>query len=370
VWCLFSLEDAVLIGLRKSAWVPVENATYGAIKLALLVGLAVVGIRWGLLGSWVIAAAILVVVVNIVLFTRLLPERQRQAARLPSLAGMTRFTAGHHFVALVGGLPDTLVPILVVALVSEQANAYYYAAWTVSFSMRLVAMNIANVLTVEGAHEVDRARHHLRAGGELGLLIVVPMTLAALLLAPWITGLFGHGYVEAAPVLRLFALGLVPFAFTTMFVAAERVGERVAAPAIVMTVSTVVTIALDLVLVPLMGIDGAGLGWLLAQLVAAAVVGAIMLRRRASGREVVPMPVGTGSEAAAGAVGPASAVGAAASGPGAAAGSGASAGSAARAAGSGASAGSAAAPGSERSSAAGLPSRAPLAPSGTGPSRR
>jgi O-antigen/teichoic acid export membrane protein len=168
VWCFFSLQDAVLIGLRKSPWVPVENATYGLLKLAILVALAAAGVRWGLLGSWVLGAAFLVVTVNVILFTRLLPARHRNADRLPSLSGMARFTTGHHFVALLGGLPDTLVPILIVSLVSERANAYYYAAWTVSFSMRLVAMNIANVLTVEGAHEVDRAGHHLRAGGRLG----------------------------------------------------------------------------------------------------------------------------------------------------------------------------------------------------------
>lgn len=289
VWCLFSLQDAVLIGLRKSPWVPVENATYGVIKLALLVALAAAGIRWGLLGSWVAGAAMMVAVVSVVLFTRFLPARQQEPDRLPPVSGMARFTAGHHFVALMGGLPDTLVPILVVAMVSEQANAYYYAAWTVAFSMRLVAMNIANVLTVEGAHDVDRADHHIRAGGKLGLLIVVPMTVAALVLADWIMGLFGRGYGDAAAVLRLFALGLLPFAFSTMFVAAERVGERVAAPALVMAVSTVVTIVLDLVLMPRLGIDGAGLGWLIAQLAAAAVAGVILLRRRLSGGEAVPV---------------------------------------------------------------------------------
>ncbi len=288
VWVVFSLQDAALIGLRRSAWVPAENAAYGILKLVLLVLLAALGSGWGLIASWVAGAAVMVAVVNVLLFTRLLVGRPHRPDRLPATGTVVRFTAGHHLVALVGGLPDNLVPLLVVSLLSDQANAYYYAAWTVSYSMRLVAMNIANALTVEGAHDQDEFHRLVRSGMRLGLLVIGPILLAALVLAPLVMRLFGSGYDTAVPLLRLFAIALAPFTATTLFVATERVSQRVGAAAAVMVTSTALTVGLDVLLVPRLGIAGAGLGWLVAQFAAAAVAGLVVLRRailaRAAGR--------------------------------------------------------------------------------------
>ena len=35
LWGVFSLQDAALTGLRQAHWVPVENAIFGVLKLAL-----------------------------------------------------------------------------------------------------------------------------------------------------------------------------------------------------------------------------------------------------------------------------------------------------------------------------------------------
>jgi len=41
VFTIFTLQDGALIGLRREAWVPVENATFGVIKIVLLVAFSV-----------------------------------------------------------------------------------------------------------------------------------------------------------------------------------------------------------------------------------------------------------------------------------------------------------------------------------------
>ena len=47
VWCLFALQDAVAIALRGSMWVPLENASYGLVKLVVLVAVATTAPRFG-----------------------------------------------------------------------------------------------------------------------------------------------------------------------------------------------------------------------------------------------------------------------------------------------------------------------------------
>ncbi len=297
-WVLFSLQDAVLIGLRRSPLVPVENAAYGALKLALLVILAASPSPWGLLASWVFGAVALVVVINGLLFRRFLPRPGSSTDALPPVGRLVRFTAGHHYVALVASVPDSLVPLMVLAMLSQHDNAFYYAAWTVSYSMRLVAVNIANALTVEGAHDRDAMHRLVRSGARLGLAILAPMALVAIVAAGPILGFYGSTYRAAADVLRLFALSLAPFTVVTFFVASERVGQRIAAAAVVSTVSTVGTLGLDLFLIPRFGIAGAGAGWLIAQVLAAAAAVAALLRRRAGTAAVDRSSVATAHPAA------------------------------------------------------------------------
>jgi hypothetical protein len=70
-WCLFSLQDAVLTGVRKGAVVLVENASWGLARLAIVAGLWATGTRLGvgwLVTSWVVPASGLVVVVSWYLF--------------------------------------------------------------------------------------------------------------------------------------------------------------------------------------------------------------------------------------------------------------------------------------------------------------
>ncbi len=284
IWAVFSLQDAALIGLRRSVWVPLENAVYGALKLALLVLLAFLASSWGLLISWVAGAAALVIVVNALLFGRVLAERRGQPDRLPGTRQIVGFAAGHHLVALVAALPDTLVPLLILGLLSERDNAYYYAAWTVSYSLRLVVMNIANALTVEGAHDTHAFEDLIRSSVRLGLAVLTPVLVGTLLLADIVMALFGDGYRSAALLLRLFALSLVPFAVVTLFIVTERIGQRVRGAAVVVAVSTGVTVLLDVVLVPRLGIDGAGIGWLVAQLAAAVTAAAIVVLRHSRDR--------------------------------------------------------------------------------------
>jgi Na+-driven multidrug efflux pump len=79
-------------------------------------------------------------------------------------------------------------------------------------------------------------------------------------------------------------VSLIPFTLAAFVVALDRVRERVAAALTITSVGSVLTIGLDFVLIPRMGISGAGLGWLIGQSAAAAVALATIARtdRRSS----------------------------------------------------------------------------------------
>jgi O-antigen/teichoic acid export membrane protein len=278
VWVVFSLQDAVLVGIRRSLLVPVENAAYGTLKLILLVALSTLSDPWTLLAVWAGAAGVVAAVINGMLFRRLLHADPRPPA-MPPAQRLARFSAGQTAVALSAWVPDFLVPLLVLRFLNEEANAYYYAAWTVGFSTRLLAVNIGNALTVEGAYAEVPIRALLRSVVGLCTAVLVPVIVVMLLGAKQILSVFGPDYADAgAPLLRYFALSLVPFTIATLVVAVDRIRERSGAAFVITASGTATTLALDIVLIPAQGITGAGIGWLGGQATAAAVALASLRR--------------------------------------------------------------------------------------------
>jgi hypothetical protein len=79
-WCVFSLQDAVLTGIRQAVWLPLENGVYGVVKIALLIALAPVAVQYGIVASSIVPAPVIVVPVNLFVFCVLLP-RHAQSSR-------------------------------------------------------------------------------------------------------------------------------------------------------------------------------------------------------------------------------------------------------------------------------------------------
>jgi O-antigen/teichoic acid export membrane protein len=280
LWTVFSLQDAVLISVRQSRWVPAENAGYALLKLVLVVVLATAASPWALLGTWVAATLPFVLAINAALWARRSAVRRRPVFALPPARRLVRLGLGQHAVGLFAALPDFLVPLLVLGLLSSEATAYYYAAWNVSLSLRSLAVNMASALTVEGAHAEEALWRLVRLTGRLATALLVPLILVLLIAAGPIMGTFGAGYgTQSAGPLRIFAVGLIPYTVIVLSVAVERVRERTGTALFVTALTAAVTIALELILIPRMGVDGACVAWLIAQLVGAMTALATLVAR-------------------------------------------------------------------------------------------
>src|SRR5690606_7587087 len=77
LWCVFALQDSILIGTRQATWVLIENSIFSVAKLALLVYFASVIADYGVWASWVVPIAGGVVFINMLLFSRIIPQHVR-----------------------------------------------------------------------------------------------------------------------------------------------------------------------------------------------------------------------------------------------------------------------------------------------------
>ncbi|MBY8864590.1 lipopolysaccharide biosynthesis protein [Streptomyces sennicomposti] len=261
-WNLLTLQDGVLTGLRSAPWVPVGNTVFSAVKLALLVGLATVLATTGVFVSWVVAIATSVVPLGWLVFRRLVPRHvaaTERHARPPSGRELGRFLAGDYTGSLFSLAVVYLVPVIIASQVSSADNAYFYITTTIGGTVNLLAINMGASLTVEGSHDPARLAANTRAALRRMARIMLPICGLLFLLAPQILHVFGAEYAHAATgLLRWFAVGALLRVVMETYFAVLRAQSRTAGLAWLQGLLCVLVLGLTLLLLPRMGLTGAG----------------------------------------------------------------------------------------------------------------
>ncbi|MCH0567094.1 lipopolysaccharide biosynthesis protein [Streptomyces sp. MUM 2J] len=261
-WNVLTLQDGVLTGLRSALWVPFGNTVFSAVKLGLLVAFAMAIPTTGVFVSWVAAIAFSVLPLGWLVFRRLVPRHARRTAgraEPPTLREIGRFLAGDYTGSLFSLAVVYLVPVIIAAQVSSEDNAYFYITTTIGGTCNLLAINMGASLTVEGSHDPARLAANTRAALKRMARIMLPVAGVLFVGAPWILGVFGPGYADAAtPLLRWFAVGAVLRVVMETYFAVLRAQSRTAGLAWLQGLLCASVLGLTLLLLPRMGLTGAG----------------------------------------------------------------------------------------------------------------
>jgi O-antigen/teichoic acid export membrane protein len=281
-FAVFTLQDGALIGLRREGWVPVENAAFGLVKIGLLIAFSGGGAS-GIFVSWAITSVLLVIPVNLALFLKFIPAHTRRAGepeREFTLSEVGRFSGANHLSALLMGLPDFLMPIIVLQIAGATENGYFIPAWSLVWPLRLIAVNIANAFTAHAADDERRAGELSIKAGLLVLAIFLPL-VAFLMLGshPLLRTLFGREYASNGDtVMRLLAPGLLAYAVVSLGVAMARVHRQLYRLLVLSAIYAAISLPVSIALVSAYGIEGAGAAWLVAQIGLAAIAAVIWSR--------------------------------------------------------------------------------------------
>jgi O-antigen/teichoic acid export membrane protein len=273
-WTMFTLQDSVLTAVRGAVWVPVENAAFGIVKIALLILLASAAPALGVYASWTIAVVLALVPVNVLVFRRLLPRlNKRHAAALPARAVLLRFASLDYVGYLFMQCGTNALPVLVAAVLGARANAVFYIGWLLGTAAELVVYHFGTSLTVESARDETQLATYTRQVLVRGLLLFTPGALMLCLGAPFLLPLFGGEYAAGSEtVLRLFALAVVPKFVVTVFIAANRVRRRVGRIVLIQFITSAIVVCGALLTMPAWSVAGVGAAYLTAQVVMAGAV--------------------------------------------------------------------------------------------------
>jgi O-antigen/teichoic acid export membrane protein len=272
VWTVFSLQDSVLVGLRQTHWIPLENAVFAIAKLVLVGAFAVSYPRAGVVLAWIMPGMILIIPVNIAIFARFVPMHLAHSSGAPRwrITDLRRLVFGNYVGNLLAALSSFVIPILVLDELGAARTAYFFVPWTITLGVCLVAANLMTSMVMEVAFVESTLREQTRRVLRAILRSVVPAALCLALLAPYVLRLLGNDYAKHGTlVLRILLIGTIPNAVAAVGLNVARLRHDGRFIALVQGTVAVIFIGVAAVLIPHIGIEGAGVAWLASQVLAA-----------------------------------------------------------------------------------------------------
>lgn len=274
LWTIFALQDIVLASLQKSVWVPIENSVYAMGKILLLPLFATLALSGlSLFMVWTILLPVLVLTVNVLIFGVYRPTVQTTSEGQLTFQAMLRLMGCDYVGRLAAMITIGVIPITIVAMAGGEESAKYHLAWTMAYSLFLLGDAMSRSMLAAAAMEPGRVQE---LAAEAFVWAMAPIAVAVLVLAVgahWIMQIFGAAYaLDGATVLRILAIDSLMSAPLALYFAVARVRNRFKTIAYVEVSMLVMVLGLSILMLPLLGIIGVALAWLIAHTIVWTVI--------------------------------------------------------------------------------------------------
>ncbi|HUC04827.1 MAG TPA: hypothetical protein VL961_05470 [Acidimicrobiales bacterium] len=269
LWAIFTIEDAALVGLRATFWVPVENTTFSIAKILFLPVFAAVGGVSGVFYSWTLPVIGCVLAVNYYIFGRLLPSHIAALggrSSVPTRRVVGRIIAGEYMGGLAQVALMTVPALLIEARLGASAAAYFQTPWLAGSSFDMLLWTIALSLISEASARPSVAEHTVKKAVRLGSLLLAPSLVVLALGAPLFLRIIGHAYSEhGTTLLRYLVLAVPCMAVNVLYITYARLSRRIRRVLLAQVGVAVLVLLFTNLLIGPMGIAGAGAGFLAGQ---------------------------------------------------------------------------------------------------------
>jgi O-antigen/teichoic acid export membrane protein len=264
VWTVFTLQDAVLTGLRRAPLVPLENLVFGLVKLALLFLIGTGAGRGGIYYAWLLGIPAIAIPLNLYIFRVLLPHHERQSPHNPLIISTLRRTLGLEYLsALFGQMSSNLVPVLVANILGSVANASFYSAWVIIAALDTVAQNFSISLTVEAGRDPAHMHRYLVHAQQRVAQILLPVIVVLFVGAPLLLSLFGSSYSSSGTgILRVMLVATGVRALNLLAIGMHRSCGEIRSVLQITALTGVSVVVLSLIAMPLFGVIGVAWAYL------------------------------------------------------------------------------------------------------------
>ena len=278
---LYMLLGRAFVARRTAGFNLVQASIFNLLRLALIMLLGSFFAVFGIFAAWGLGWIVAVTIGTLLFLPRVQPGyRPLPVIKRELIGNMVRFSLANYVTALLWFAPIYVLPLMVINLVGSEASAYFYIAWSICIVLFTIPVSISFSLFAEGSHNDEGLGRNIRRSLKFAFLIVIPAMLLIVLIGDRLLLVFGPSYADnATNLLRLLVLSLVPGSLNQIYFGVKRVEMKMKSVICLSAFIAIITLALSWVLLPQMGIVGAGVAWLSSQGAAALVIILLWLAR-------------------------------------------------------------------------------------------
>jgi len=273
--------ERTFIAGRRAGFALTQGLVFTLLRFIPLVALAPLFNVFGIFASWGIGLGLAVIVSIPFLIPRVQPG-YRPAPKIDrkSIGNMMHFSFANYGANIFWAIPILCLPLMVVNLLGAEANAYFYVGWALGYLLVSIPVTVSFSLFAEGSHSEEQLGHNIDRSLRL-LLVLVPVIAIVFLAGERVLALFGSAYAEnATTLLWVLAVSAIPVGLNHTYFTVKRVQKRMRGAIGLSAFIAVVTMVLSYLLLPRVGIIGAGISWLIPQAIVAVAVTPSLLRWR------------------------------------------------------------------------------------------
>jgi O-antigen/teichoic acid export membrane protein len=267
VFTLHGFATQVAIARRRAGFALTQGLVFGLSRFVPLFLLAAAISGLGIYVSWGIAILVSTLIAIFWFLPRIIEGYlPRFGIKKAVLAEMFRFSLANFISGILWTLPIVVLPLMVVNILGAEQNAYFYVGWNVASIIFIIPAATSQSLFAEGSHREDQLGREVRKCLKISFVLIVPALMILLALGSKILWLFGRVYSEnTTRLIWIIAPSVLPMSINYIYLSIRRIEKRMKSAVILSAFIAVVTLGLSYILLPVLGILGAGLAWLAGQ---------------------------------------------------------------------------------------------------------
>ena len=273
VFTVYSLLHYTFIARRRTELSFTQTMVFSLVRFAPLILLSGYLHGFGIFIAWG-SSSIIAMFTGFFLLKRIQPDYHPYfRVNTKILRDMRHFSIANYSVNLLWAAPGLILPLMVVNRLGAESGAYFYIAWAIASIILLIPPALSLSLFAEGANNRKNLSDNVTRSLKMTILLVGPAIALCFPLGKWVLSLFGHGYsANATHLLWLLAIAALPASLNQVYFSVQRVRERMRYMVAINIFIALMTLVLSYFLLPKMGIIGAGISYLFAQTIPAAIV--------------------------------------------------------------------------------------------------
>lgn len=274
VLAVFALQDQTSSGLGVARWAAGKNIFHAVVKFVLLLALFATERSTSIISAWAVPAIVASIFVLRAILKNVRTE-QRYAGKpdLPPRREMWAYFGSAYGITALGSLAPLLVPMIVVATLGAEENAYFSLTWSIVSALYILIGVLIGPYVAEVAAHPEQFHRLTKRFMTLVCIVAIGGSIFLAFVAPFGLGLIGQGYRDqGTSIVQLAAITIPLSVVGSLYDGLARVRRRMRLAVIVQVVATSIIIGGSIGLSSSMGITAVGLAYLAAEAFGAIVL--------------------------------------------------------------------------------------------------